>query len=335
MSKKSAHAKGRKFCIAAGIIAAVLAAVTLSASVIMYNFSLNIDSPIHMSKLSNITQRVTKADSKLTDDEASQQYSGIAGSPEEKAWYAQQGEDIYVISDDGLKLHAKKQELQGSHLYAIVCHGYTSEGKHMAGFAKQFYDMGYTVLTLDARAHGESEGSIVGMGWPERMDILKWIGLVLSWDPDAQIVLYGVSMGGATVMNASGEKLPENVKAIVEDCGYSSVWDEFKWESKSLKIPSFPVLNIASLISKLRDGYSFKEASCIEQVKKSRTPTLFIHGGADGFVPTYMLDEVYDAAACEKEKLLISGAGHALSSSKNPELYWGTVENFLNKYVEK
>ena len=203
----------------------------------------------------------------------------------------------------------------------------------MAGVVKKFYELGFNVLAVDARAHGDSEGAKIGMGWPERRDIAGWIKLILSWDPDARIILHGVSMGAATVLMASGETLPENVKAVIADCGYTSEWDEFIWEAETLHIPWFPVLNAASLLSKLRDGYDFKQASALDQVKKSRIPTLFIHGSEDELVPYKMLGELYLAAACEKEKLTVEGAGHALSSSVDPELYWSTVERFIEKYI--
>ena len=85
----------------------------------------------------------------------------------------------------------------------------------MAGFVHKFYTLGYNILAVDARAHGDSEGTKIGMGWPERMDIIKWINLILSWEPNARIVLHGVSMGAATVLMASGEDLPGNVKAVI------------------------------------------------------------------------------------------------------------------------
>lgn len=186
-----------------------------------------------------------------------------------------------------------------------------------------------------ARAHERSEGRYTGMGWPERRDIVDWVGALVGQDPDAEVVLFGVSMGGATVMMTAGEELPANVKCVIEDCGYSSVWDEFAGQLQELfGLPTFPVLDAASLVTQVRAGYSFKEASAVEQLKKTSLPILFIHGEADTFVPYWMLDVVYEAcASAEKEKLSIPGAAHGEVSWEDPELYWSTVETFLAKHM--
>lgn len=242
---------------------------------------------------------------------------------------------VYILSDDNLKLHSYKiMREEESHKWAIVVHGYMSSAIYMSRIARCYYEMGYNVLMIDLRSHGKSEGSYIGMGWPDRLDILAWIDYITQIDKDSQIVLHGVSMGAGTVMMASGEDLKENVKAIVEDCGYTSAWEEFKYQLKSLyKLPSFPIMNGADRISKLRAGYSIKEASAIEQIKKSKTPMLFIHGDEDKFVPYEMMQELYDAAPCEKAMVTIKGAGHAEAGTTDSELYWQSVRSFLDKYI--
>lgn len=307
-----------------------LTALTAISAEIFYDFSINTKSPIHMSKLNNLVQKATNTNG--SEEDASAKYSGLTGTPEMKKWYSENGEDVYIMSDS-FRLHGKLFKNPGTK-YALVCHGYTSKAKHMAGFVNKFHTLGYNVLAVDARAHGDSEGTKIGMGWVERFDVIEWIKYIISLEPDAQIILHGVSMGASTVLMASGEELPKNVKAIIADCGYTSEWDEFRQEADVLHIPWFPVLNASSAISKVRDGYDFKQASAVEQVKKSYTPTLFIHGSEDELVPYGMLNELYSAANCEKEILTIQGAGHALSSSVAPELYWNTVENFLEKHLD-
>lgn len=260
----------------------------------------------------------------------------MPGSDDE-IWFGQNSQSMWLTSWDGLALHGYylPQEAD-THRYAVVCHGYGGVPQGMAGYARQFYDMGFSILAPAARTHELSEGVYGGMGWPEREDILDWLDVIIADDPEAEIFLFGVSMGGATVMMVAGEDLPANVKCIIEDCGYSSVWDEFAVQLDDLfGLPTFPLLNAASLVCKLRAGYSFEEASAVEQLKNAAVPMLFIHGEDDTFVPYSMLDVVYEAcASAEKEKLSVPGAAHAQSAGTDPELYWGAVTAFLEKYFE-
>ena len=270
------------------------------------------------------------------------QFGGmIDGSQEwplegDSAWLGENSEDRWLESHDGLKLHALYlAQPEESHKYLVGCHGYGSIPQFMGRSAARFYEMGFNILAPAARAHEQSEGRYASMGWLERLDIVDWVNTLVEQDPDAEIVLYGISMGGATVMMTAGEELPANVKCIIEDCGYSSVWDEFAGQLQEMfHLPTFPVLDAASLVTKLRAGFSFKEASAVEQLKKASLPMLFIHGEDDTFVPYWMLDVVYDAcASAEKERLSVPGAAHGGAAGTDPELYWSTVERFLEKYV--
>ena len=244
--------------------------------------------------------------------------------------------DKYLTTDDNLKLHAYevKQENK-TNKWAIVIHGYTSEGKLLSSKAKHLYNMGYNILIPDLRGHGTSQGDYIGMGWDDRLDIIDWINYIVDSNSNSEIALHGTSMGAATVLMVSGENLPSNVKAIIADCGYTSVYDEFKYQLKELfNLPAFPVLNVSDIVTHIRAGYCLNNASAINQVKKSKTPILYIHGDKDDFVPYYMMDELYNATSSKKEKLTIKGGEHANSDLVNPKLYWSTVDEFLEKYIK-
>lgn len=248
---------------------------------------------------------------------------------EEKSNYS----DKYIESYNKLQLHSYVVS-QNSNKWAIVVHGYGGSGKLMSDKSKYFYDMGYNVLIPDLRGHGKSEGDYIGMGWKDRLDIISWINFIIKENPNAEIVLHGTSMGAATVLMTSGENLPSNVKAIVADCAYTSAWDEFSYQLETyLKVPSSYILNVTNMVTKLKAGYSLKEASALECVKKATVPILYIHGDKDKFVPYSMMDKLYDATNSPKEKLTIEGGEHANSDLVSPFLYWLTVEDFLNQYV--
>lgn len=260
-------------------------------------------------------------------------------SYDSKRWIVKTASDMYITSEDGLTLHGHFAENPSAESrYAIVCHGYSGNAATMSSYSKKLYDMGFSVLNPNARAHGKSQGNVTGMGYLERRDIILWINEIIKLDPEAEILLFGVSMGGATVLFTSGENdLPANVRAVISDCAFTRVYEQFGSVIRGSVpfLPNFPIVDSASVACEIRGGYSFRDASCINAVKRSRTPTLFIHGSADTYVPFYMLNILYKNAACEKEKLVIDGAGHADAASVNSELYWETVKSFTDKYFKE
>ena len=245
-------------------------------------------------------------------------------------------EKAEITSLDGLTLRGEAiLSDPASHKWVITVHGYRNHHTGMNVIAAHYGQQGYNALMPDLRGCGESDGEFIGMGWPDRLDILGWIDWILHRDEEAEIVLHGISMGGATVMMTSGEELPPQVKAIVEDCGYTTVWDIFHHQIGSLHLPPFPLLNIANVISGIRAGYTFTEASALEQVKKAKVPMLFIHGAEDTFVNTEMVYPLYEACPSPKELLVVEGARHGNSYQQDEELYFGTVFQFLSAYVEE
>ena len=217
---------------------------------------------------------------------------------------------------------------------AIVIHGYTSNPCSMGVYSKKYHELGYNVLMPSLNGHADSESNKITMGWEDRIDVIDWINHLVETNPNVKIILHGVSMGAATTMMTTGEELPENVKVAVADCGYTSVWDIFSNKiSNNFKMHTFPTLYSANSINKLYSGFDFKKASSVEQLKKSKTPTIFLHGDKDTFVPYEMLDKVYEACASEKEKVTIPNSPHARNSCSNPELYWNSICNFINKYI--
>ena len=253
---------------------------------------------------------------------------------ENEKWLKENAKDIF-ISNKKFNLHGYEvKSKKESKIWVIAVHGYTDSAYFMVNSAKMFLNYGYNVLMPDLRAHGKSDGKYIGMGWLDRLDLMCWIDYLIATYGNIKIILYGISMGAATVMMISGEKLPSNVRMVIEDCGYTSVWEEFAGKLKTLfHMPTFPALYNANLITKIRAGYSLKKASAIKQIKKSKLPILFIHGDKDKFVPFYMLDKLYEAANCKKEKLVIKNAGHAEAQWIEPEKYWHTVRKFIKKYM--
>ncbi|OJG55863.1 hypothetical protein RV06_GL001445 [Enterococcus haemoperoxidus] len=249
-------------------------------------------------------------------------------------WHQAFAQD-YWIETDGEKLYSRLIVSHPDSKKWVICvHGYRSYGKRdMAFVASKFSEQQYNILVPDLRAHGKSTGNIIGMGWLDRFDLLKWINEVLTIEPSAEIILFGGSMGAATVMMTSGEALPDNIKGLVVDCGYSSVYDEFGAMLQSaFKLPAFPILTIADSLAKKKVGYSLKEASSVAQLAKNNLPTLFIHGTGDKFVPHQMIYDNMEATNGVKESLIVENAPHLSSFIYEPEHYFDTVFEFVHRY---
>ncbi|MDE7344080.1 MAG: alpha/beta hydrolase, partial [Alistipes sp.] len=199
------------------------------------------------------------------------------------------------------------------------------------------HDLGYNILLPDLYFHGQSEGDGIRMGWKDRLDVLRWMEIANGiFGGHTQMVVHGISMGAATTMMVSGEEQQPYVKCFVEDCGYTSVRDQFAKELREqFRLPAFPLLPVVSWLCDLRYGWNFREASALEQVRKSTLPMFFIHGDADDFVPTEMVYPLYDAKQQgDKELWVVPGAAHALSYRDNREEYTRRVKEFVGKYIE-
>ena len=242
--------------------------------------------------------------------------------------------DVFTFNKYSECLHAIFYENEGSDVYAISCHGFTGDPSQNSIYTKHFYEMGFNVLLPYLRGHGKSEHTHCTMGWMDRLDIIDWISFIIKKNPDAKIILHGASMGAATVMNATGENLPQNVKCCIEDCGFTSLWDQYTAQiSSATKLPAKLILNLVNPAFKIKLGFDIKDASPLNQVKKSKTPTLFVHGNKDTVVPFNMNYPLYAAAGCEKERLVVEGATHAAAGYLFPEIYWSKITEFLNKYL--
>lgn len=239
----------------------------------------------------------------------------------------------FLVNKEGIRLHAYYIAADSPTWHtAVVVHGYTDNAVRMFMIAYMYQrELGYNVLLPDLQYHGRSEGKAIQMGWKDRLDVREWIHVAdRIFGGHTRMVVHGISMGAATSMMLSGEVLPACVKCFVEDCGYTSVWEQFAKELKEqFGLPAFPLLYTASWLCDWRYGWNFREASALEQVRKCHLPMLFIHGDQDTYVPTEMVYDLYKAKPEPKQLWIVPGAAHAASYKKDPEAYTEKVRAFL------
>lgn len=252
----------------------------------------------------------------------------------EKRWY-QNTKRLHrqIQTADGLTLRAiLLPQAQATTKVAILAHGYHHSLEQMAPYAKLFYDLGFNVLVPDARGHGDSGGRTIGFGWLGRRDYVQWAQLMTQeYGPTATLVLFGISMGAATVLAASGEAdLPQTVKAVIEDSGFSSVAKEVyyrMWSHYYLPAPS--LMPLMTLFAKWQAGYAYQEGNILRQLLKSQTPALFIHGGHDRYVPPKAFSRLYHAAPMRKMAYFVPQADHVQAYATNRAKYEATIRHFL------
>lgn len=262
------------------------------------------------------------------------------GTPfyEERKWYADCPKQTwYQTTPDGYHLDAYYiPAAHPTNKTAIVQHGYMQNKKEMGAYAAMFHQMGYNVLLPDLRDLGDSQGNFIGYGWPDRKDMVRWADEIVHKNgQNSQIVMFGISMGAATMAMASGEaNLPEQVKAFVVDSPYTSVEGEIEYQAMQMfHIPYWPLFPVFEQVVKFKTGYNLKTMSTLSQVKKDTRPMLYIVGKADTFIPPKDTLELYHATKAPKELLEIPHAKHVKSYQVDPQKYQSTINNFLNKYV--
>lgn len=248
--------------------------------------------------------------------------------------------DTFVAMPTGERAHAlfvANPEAHGR--TAVLVHGYGNNATSMLQIGRIYNKyLHCNILLPDLHGHGKSDGNDIQMGWKDRLDVMHWISLapnIFHTPKDSmRLLVHGISMGAATTMCVSGEQTPEYVKGFVEDCGYTSVWDEFSHELGSrFSLPDFPLLYTASWLVEARYGWGFKEASPLTQVAKCRKPMLFIHGDNDTFVPTAMVYPLYKAKPSPKELWIARGSKHAAAYGDHRQEYTQRVVKFAEKYI--
>ncbi|SHJ97157.1 alpha/beta hydrolase [Hespellia stercorisuis] len=253
-----------------------------------------------------------------------------------REWFGDQNPEVVSIeSFDGLDLAGYYLACEDAKRTVICVHGYRGSGiRDFAYIARFYHEHQCNVLLIDQRGHGASEGEYVDLGVKARFDCVKWAEYVVELTgPGLPIYLDGVSMGAATVLMAGGLELPESVRGIIADCGYTSPWDEAKHACKThFHLPAYPTVFLLNLQCRLRAGYSLREASPIEAMEKCKIPILFVHGEDDDFVPPEMSRLNYEAYAGEKQIEIVPHAKHAVSYMVDTERCNQVLLEFFEKH---
>lgn len=242
-------------------------------------------------------------------------------------------EDCYIISHDGLKLHAKYFEYAPGAVTEIMFHGYRgSAERDLSGGIQRCFALGRNILLVDQRTSCGSEGNVISFGINEHKDCLAWIDFaVKKFGPDVKLVLTGISMGASTVLMAAGKPLPKNVVGVLADCGFSSAKKIIQKCAKDIYCPSALIYPFIKLGAKLFGHFDLEEYSPLEAMKTCNVPVIFFHGEADDFVPCNMSQEIYAVCTSPKRIVTVPKAGHGLVYLVDNKKYFQSVVEFFTE----
>lgn len=241
-------------------------------------------------------------------------------------------EEVGILSTDGLRLYGRYYQFREDAPLILFFHGfhgiYAWDGY---GFFRLCKENGINILMVDERAHGKSAGNVITFGIMERCDCKSWAEYALKrFGKERDVFLAGVSMGAASVMMSCELGLPENVKAVIEDCGYSKPAAIIKETIRTMKLPVKPFYRLLKFCVRLFGCFDLEAADAVRAVGQSMIPMLFIHGEQDMIVPPSMEQELYEACKAKKECVQIAGAGHANSAMTDYDTYEKAILRFLS-----
>lgn len=239
--------------------------------------------------------------------------------------------EVEITSFDGLTLYGRYYEYSKDAPIELMFHGYRGTGERdLCGGVQRCFKLGRSCLIVDQRTAGKSGGRVITFGIKESRDCLKWIDYIIeNINPNAKIIITGISMGAATVSIAAGEDLPPNVISALVDCGYTSPEAIIKKVMVDLKMPPKLMYPFVKLGAKIYGGFDLEKYSPIKAMENCKIPIIFIHGTTDDFVPFEMSVENFNACTHKVKKLVaVDGAGHGLAYLVDTDGYFKAIYEF-------
>ena len=244
--------------------------------------------------------------------------------------------EVEITTFDGLTLRGRYFEYAPNAPIELMLHGYRGQSEcDLSGGVLRAFAHEKSVLMFDHRGCGKSDGNVVTFGINESKDCKLWINYILeNINPNAKIILTGISMGAATVMICSSQELPKNVIGVIADCGFTSAKDIIQKVMKDTGYPPKLFYPFVKLGAKLFGHFDLEEVSPIESMKNCKLPIIFFHGDKDDFVPYEMSKRNYGACTSSSKRFVtIEGAGHGLAYPADQQKYIDELKDFFTPFL--
>ncbi len=251
------------------------------------------------------------------------------------AMESEEYDEARILARDGVPLYARYYEFCAGAPTHILVHGYRGSYQDMCGCFKLAKELGHNVLLISQRAHGRSGGRVITFGVREQLDCVDWARFIAGKSPDAPIVLWGISMGAASVLMATAAGLPPQVAGIIADCPYTSAAAIIRAVCRrNLGVSPTLAMPFVQLSAALFGGFRLSDGDALAAVRRARVPILLIHGGIDALVPCAMSRELAAACASRATLVTIPTADHGIAYMTDPPAYTCAVKVFLKSILK-
>jgi esterase/lipase len=265
----------------------------------------------------------------------------VCSAPENEEQVEMWNEGINWAEENNVYMVPVKTENEGFNLYGelyrfddkkcvIILPGRCECLKYSYYFAKPYEESGVSVLVIDSRSHGQSDGKYTSAGVAESRDVIKWANFLIEKGFE-EIYIHGICVGAAAgILALSNKNCPKEIKGMVSEGCFVSFRETFKLHTKFDGHPSFPVTDLVMLqILKHTKENVYKDKP-INHIHKVKQKMLFICGEMDLFSKPEKSQLLFDKCGSDdKELIWLEDGAHSHLRINNKEKYDNSVKDFL------
>ncbi|MGG9960750.1 alpha/beta hydrolase [Ferruginibacter sp. SUN106] len=237
--------------------------------------------------------------------------------------------NIKLKTKDSLVLDAWLIRVAHSKGTIALFHGHGSEKSANLSQSNTFNEMGYSTILVDFRAHGQSEGNTCTIGYREAEDI-KLVYDFLEKNGEKNIILYGISMGAATVTKAIND-YDLAPKKIILEMPFASLNETAEGKMRMAGLPAEPLASLLTFWGGAINGFWAFNMRPKEFVKKIKCPVLLQWGRQDKGVSGAEINEIFKNISSTKKLVVYEKSGHENLCENEPEKWEGNIDAFLEQ----
>ncbi|MDP9174910.1 MAG: alpha/beta hydrolase [Planctomycetota bacterium] len=218
---------------------------------------------------------------------------------------------------------------------AIIVHGYSDAKIGAIAWAPLLRSLGFAILAVDLRGHGDSDFRVCTAGYWERRDLNQVIDQLRAarGESVAQILLFGISMGAAVA--AATAALRDDVSAVILECPYADFAKAAAYQAMRLGMPGPFFQNAAISLAQWIAGCDFSAVRPVELIPELNCPVLVIQACDDPFLSPEDLQAMRKAVesrpAGRGHSIFwpLEGVHHVVGFCEDPAEYRRRIENFI------